>query len=168
MAPARARSGTGRDRWSQRASGTLHPDRAGRARRHPRGGRRASRRRPSRGARPRSAPSSRGARPDGGTEAARAARRPPAEQPPSSPRAPRYRQPAVTTAARGARAANAANAAVRAEPPGIGSAGARDPLAREVKLLGALLGQVIVEQAREELVEIVERTRRGAIALRQG
>jgi phosphoenolpyruvate carboxylase len=62
----------------------------------------------------------------------------------------------------------AANAAVRAEPPGIGSAGARDPLAREVKLLGALLGQVIVEQAGEELFEIVERTRRGAIAVRKG
>ncbi|MFL5680750.1 MAG: phosphoenolpyruvate carboxylase [Chloroflexota bacterium] len=60
------------------------------------------------------------------------------------------------------------NAAVRAEPPGIGSAGARDPLAREVKLLGALLGQVIVEQAGEELFEIVERTRRGAIAIRRG
>jgi phosphoenolpyruvate carboxylase len=64
--------------------------------------------------------------------------------------------------------ANGANAAVRAEPPGIGSAGARDPLAREVKLLGALLGQVIVEQAGEELFEIVERTRRGAIAVRKG
>ena len=35
----------------------------------------------------------------------------------------------------------------RAEPRGIGTAGARDPLAREVRLLGALLGQVIVEQA---------------------
>jgi phosphoenolpyruvate carboxylase len=68
----------------------------------------------------------------------------------------------VTTAPHGA------NAAVRAEPPGIGSAGARDPLAREVKLLGALLGQVIVEQAGEELFEIVERTRRGAIAVRKG
>ena len=60
------------------------------------------------------------------------------------------------------------NAAIRAEPPGIGSAGARDPLAREVKLLGALLGQVIVEQAGDELFEIVERTRRGAIAVRRG
>ena len=60
------------------------------------------------------------------------------------------------------------NAAVRAEPAGIGSAGARDPLAREVKLLGALLGQVIVEQAGLEVFEIVERTRRGAIAVRKG
>jgi hypothetical protein len=38
------------------------------------------------------------------------------------------------------------NAAVRAEPVAVGTAAARDPLAREVKLLGALLGQVIVEQ----------------------
>ena len=34
----------------------------------------------------------------------------------------------------------------RAEPKGIGSASARDPLAREVKLVGALLGQVIAVQ----------------------
>jgi phosphoenolpyruvate carboxylase len=60
------------------------------------------------------------------------------------------------------------NAAVRAEPAGIGSSGARDPLAREVKLLGALLGQVIVEQAGLELFEEVERIRRAAIAARQG
>jgi phosphoenolpyruvate carboxylase len=57
---------------------------------------------------------------------------------------------------------------VRAEPTGIGSAGARDPLAREVKLLGSLLGQVIIEQAGEELFELVERTRRRAIAIRRG
>ncbi len=43
------------------------------------------------------------------------------------------------------RRAPAPNAAVRAEPAGIGSSGARDPLAREVKLLGALLGQIIAE-----------------------
>jgi phosphoenolpyruvate carboxylase len=60
------------------------------------------------------------------------------------------------------------NAAVRAEPAGIGSANARDPLAREVKLLGALLGQVIVEQAGEPLFEMVERIRRAAIAVRRG
>ena len=47
------------------------------------------------------------------------------------------------------------NAAVRAEPRGIGTAGARDPLAREVKLLGALLGEVIVEQEGEELLDLV-------------
>ncbi len=59
------------------------------------------------------------------------------------------------------------NAAVRAEPRGIGTAGARDPLAREVKLLGALLGEVIVEQEGEELLDLVERIRRAAIALRR-
>ncbi|MBX3030508.1 MAG: phosphoenolpyruvate carboxylase [Chloroflexi bacterium] len=59
------------------------------------------------------------------------------------------------------------NAAVRAEPRGIGTSGARDPLAREVKLLGALLGEVIVEQEGEELLDLVERIRRAAIALRR-
>ena len=58
------------------------------------------------------------------------------------------------------------NPAVRAEPSGIGSAGARDPLAREVKLLGALLGQVMVEQEGPELLERVERIRRLTIAHR--
>src|SRR6185295_4294246 len=60
------------------------------------------------------------------------------------------------------------SAAVAAEPLGIGSAGARDPLAREVRLLGALLGQVIAEQAGPELFETVERIRRRTIALRRG
>ncbi len=59
------------------------------------------------------------------------------------------------------------NAAVRAEPRGIGSAGARDPLALEVRLLGALLGQVIVEQAGIGLLELVERIRRRRIQLRR-
>ena len=54
-----------------------------------------------------------------------------------------------------------------AEPSGIGSAGARDPLAVEVRLLGALLGQVIAEQAGEPTYELVERLRRAAIALRR-
>jgi phosphoenolpyruvate carboxylase len=63
--------------------------------------------------------------------------------------------------------ASAGNAAVRAEPAAVGTAGARDPLAREVKLLGALLGQVIVEQGGEPLLDLVERTRRRTIALRQ-
>ena len=54
----------------------------------------------------------------------------------------------------------AADSARRAEPRGIGSARARDPLAREVKLLGALLGQVIVEQEGPELFELVESLRR--------
>src|SRR6188472_2166626 len=61
-----------------------------------------------------------------------------------------------------------ATPAERAEPAGIGSAGAHDPLAREVRLLGALLGQVITEQAGDELFELVERLRRSAIALRRG
>ena len=59
------------------------------------------------------------------------------------------------------------NAAVRAEPRGIGTSGARDPLAREVKLLGALLGEVIVEQEGEELLDLVERIRLATIALRR-
>jgi len=59
------------------------------------------------------------------------------------------------------------NPAVRGEPRGIGTAGARDPLAREVRLLGALLGQVIVEQEGLELLELVERVRRRTIALRR-
>ena len=49
-----------------------------------------------------------------------------------------------------------ANPAQRAEPRGIGTSGARDPLAREVKLLGALLGQVIVEQEGEDALDLVE------------
>jgi phosphoenolpyruvate carboxylase len=58
---------------------------------------------------------------------------------------------------------DAGESARRAEPRSIGSAGARDPLAREVKLLGALLGQVIVEQEGPELFELVEQLRRAAI-----
>jgi phosphoenolpyruvate carboxylase len=60
----------------------------------------------------------------------------------------------------------AADIARRAEPRGIGSAGARDPLAREVKLVGALLGQVIVEQEGDELFDLVEQLRRSAIRRR--
>ena len=59
------------------------------------------------------------------------------------------------------------SAARRAEPTGIGSAGARDPLAVEGRLLVALLGQVIEEQAGEGTFELVERLRRAAIALRR-
>ena len=59
-------------------------------------------------------------------------------------------------------------AAVAAEPRGPGVAGARDPLAREVRLLGALLGQVIAEQVGPELFELVERIRRRTISLRRG
>lgn len=60
------------------------------------------------------------------------------------------------------------NAAVRAEPRGIGTAGARDPLAREVRLLGALLGQVIAEQAGAEVLDLVESVRRSRIERRKG
>ena len=56
---------------------------------------------------------------------------------------------------------------MRAEPSGIGTSGARDPLAREVKLLGALLGQVIAEQEGEDLLRLVERVRRLTIDLRR-
>ena len=59
------------------------------------------------------------------------------------------------------------NPAVRAEPAGIGTAGARDPLAREVKLLGALLGQVIAEQAGEPLLARIEAIRERAKANRR-
>ena len=56
---------------------------------------------------------------------------------------------------------------MHAEPRGIGTSAARDPLAREVKLLGALLGQVIVEQEGEALLALVERVRRATIELRR-
>jgi phosphoenolpyruvate carboxylase len=71
------------------------------------------------------------------------------------------------SAAPGARGRGGSSAAVRAEPASIGSAGARDPLAAEVRLLGALLGQVITEQAGIELFELVERVRKRMIALRR-
>ena len=61
----------------------------------------------------------------------------------------------------------ARNAATRAELPAAGVAAARDPLAREVKLLGALLGQVIAEQGGPELLELVERCRVRSIAYRE-
>ncbi len=63
--------------------------------------------------------------------------------------------------------AQGANPAIRAEPRGIGTSGAGDPLPREVKLLGALLGQVIVEQCGPDLLDLVERTRQRAIAVRR-
>ena len=59
------------------------------------------------------------------------------------------------------------SSAVRAEPAGIGTAGAHDTLSAEVRLLGSLLGQVVSEQAGPDLFELVERVRRRAIALRQ-
>ena len=59
------------------------------------------------------------------------------------------------------------NQAIRAEPRSVGSARARDPLAREVRLLGALLGQVIAEQEGAAALDLVERVRGLAIALRR-
>jgi phosphoenolpyruvate carboxylase len=59
------------------------------------------------------------------------------------------------------------NQAIRAEPRALGSAHARDPLAREVRLLGALLGQVIVEQEGPAALDLVEEIRGRAIALRR-
>jgi phosphoenolpyruvate carboxylase len=49
----------------------------------------------------------------------------------------------------------------------VGTFGARDPLAREVKLLGALLGQVIVEQEGDAALALVERVRKATIAIRR-
>jgi phosphoenolpyruvate carboxylase len=60
-----------------------------------------------------------------------------------------------------------ASPAIRAEPRSVGSARARDPLAREVRLLGALLGQVIAEQDGPQALALVERVRGGAIAVRR-
>ena len=60
-----------------------------------------------------------------------------------------------------------ANPAVQAEPAGIGSSSAPDALSREIKLLGALLGQVIAEQAGEEILALVERVRRLTIDIRR-
>jgi phosphoenolpyruvate carboxylase len=55
----------------------------------------------------------------------------------------------------------------RAEPRSIGTSGTRNVLAREVRLLGALLGEIIVEQAGDEVYELVETTRQHAIAARR-
>jgi phosphoenolpyruvate carboxylase len=59
------------------------------------------------------------------------------------------------------------NAAVKAEPRAVGTGGTVDPLSREVKLLGALLGQVIAEQGGPQLLDLVERTRLRSIAFRE-
>ncbi|HEY8168582.1 MAG TPA: phosphoenolpyruvate carboxylase [Candidatus Limnocylindrales bacterium] len=76
------------------------------------------------------------------------------------------RQPGPRARSAGPTNARASNPAVRAEPRAIGTATARDPLAREIKLLGALLGQVIVEQEGAHLLAQVEAIRRRTIALR--
>ncbi len=82
---------------------------------------------------------------------------------------PRSIAPA-TAAAKAAKAAKAAAtlfAAVAAEPPGPGFGRARDPHAHEIRLLGALLGQVIAEQAGPDLFAVVERVRRRTITIRR-
>jgi phosphoenolpyruvate carboxylase len=66
-----------------------------------------------------------------------------------------------------ARSTPKANAAVRAEPRSVGTSGAGDPLSREVKLLGSLLGQVIAEQGGRDLLDFVERCRVRSIAIRE-
>jgi phosphoenolpyruvate carboxylase len=58
------------------------------------------------------------------------------------------------------------NAAIRAEPP-LGSRRSRDPLAREIRLLGALLGQTIIEQDGRALFDTIEEVRLAAIAARR-
>ena len=55
----------------------------------------------------------------------------------------------------------------RAEPRSIGTSGTANVLSREVRLLGALLGEVIVEQAGTEVFDLVESTRLAAIAARR-
>src|SRR5512132_3096378 len=55
----------------------------------------------------------------------------------------------------------------QAEPRSIGTSGTANVLAREVRLLGALLGEIIVEQAGQEVFELVESTRQRAIAARR-
>ncbi|MEO5704552.1 MAG: phosphoenolpyruvate carboxylase [Candidatus Limnocylindrales bacterium] len=54
-----------------------------------------------------------------------------------------------------------------AEPRSIGTSGTTNILSREVRLLGALLGEIIVEQAGSEVFGLVESTRLGAIAARK-
>ena len=61
-----------------------------------------------------------------------------------------------------------ASEAIRAEPATIGTGRARDPLGLEIRLLGALLGQVIAEQAGREMLDLVERIRLTTIRLRRG
>jgi phosphoenolpyruvate carboxylase len=63
--------------------------------------------------------------------------------------------------------ARSANVAVQAEPASVGTSRARDRLALEIRLLGALLGQVIAEQAGPELLDLVELVRRTTIRLRR-
>ncbi|MCJ7710575.1 MAG: phosphoenolpyruvate carboxylase, partial [Chloroflexi bacterium] len=87
---------------------------------------------------------------------------------PSVPRATRSYPPGDHVPGAPRRVADSRFAAVAAEPPGPGMGRARDPVAHEVRLLGALLGQVIAEQGGPELFALVERIRRRTITLRRG
>jgi len=71
----------------------------------------------------------------------------------------------VTSAPGGRGRERGPSPAVRGEPRGTGTGG-RNSLSREVRLLGALLGQAIAEQEGPGRLELVERARRRAIALR--
>ena len=85
-----------------------------------------------------------------------------------APRSTRSSSPGAQASAATRRRPDERFPAVAAEPAGPGIGRARDPIAREVRLLGALLGQVIAEQGGPELFELVERVRRRTIALRRG
>ncbi len=74
---------------------------------------------------------------------------------------------AKSVSSRSARSRARSNAAVKAEPRSVGTSRASDPLAREVKLLGSLLGQVIAEQGGKDLLDFVERCRKRSIAIRE-
>ena len=56
---------------------------------------------------------------------------------------------------------------MKAESRAVGTSRGVDPLSREVKLLGALLGQVIAEQGGASLLELVERSRLRSISFRE-
>ena len=72
------------------------------------------------------------------------------------------KQPKPRAALNGAATTSAADS----EPRSALAGGAGDSLAREVKLLGSLLGQVIAEQGGQQLLELVERSRLRSIAFR--
>ena len=84
-----------------------------------------------------------------------------------APARPSRAEPPRPSRAEPARSRVARFPAVAAEPPGPGLARARDPLRREVRMLGSLLGQVIAEQGGPELFVLVERIRRRMIAARR-
>ena len=81
------------------------------------------------------------------------------------PASDRYR--AVMAPERAAPSAPRRRHPERAEPRSIGTSGTANVLGREVRLLGALLGEIILEQAGPAVYELVETTRQGAIAARR-